>query len=232
MISKYFKGKLIFSFPIFFVFFNLAVQAQNSEVGFGVGGFYYTGDLSPSINITQVSPGVIGYFRSNFTEASSLRVGINAGKLKGSDGPNYKDSFSKMRDASFDLFLMEASFMYEYNFLDFKNNPRQRFSPYFTGGLAIFNMSGQQEKAAQFSSVQLAIPLGVGVKYVLNPKWYVGAEFVARKTFFDYLDNVSEGNTNIKNYQYGNPNDNDSYYFFGITLNYTFYTIPCPFPYN
>jgi hypothetical protein len=42
------------------------------------------------------------------------------------------------------------------------------------------------------------------------------------------LDNISEGNPRDKNYQYGNPNDNDNYYFLGITLTRTFYNIPCP----
>ncbi len=31
-----------------------------------------------------------------------------------------------------------------------------------------------------------------------------------------------------KNYQYGNPNDNDNYYFLGISITRTFYNIPCP----
>ncbi len=74
----------------------------------------------------------------------------------------------------------------------------------------------------------MSIPFGGGVKYVLNPKYYIAVEFGMRKTFFDYLDNISGGNTSVKNYQYGNPNDYDNYFFTGVTLTYTFYDIPCP----
>jgi hypothetical protein len=49
-----------------------------------------------------------------------------------------------------------------------------------------------------------------------------------RKTFFDYLDNVSGREGLTKNYKYGTPSDNDHYYFLGITLTRAFYTIPCP----
>jgi hypothetical protein len=74
----------------------------------------------------------------------------------------------------------------------------------------------------------MAIPFGGGIKYVLNPKYYLSLEFGVRKTFFDYLDNISDGDPSFKNYQYGNKFDYDSYYFLGVTLTRTFYDIPCP----
>ena len=42
-------------------------------------------------------------------------------------------------------------------------------------------------------------------------------------------------NNSVKNYQYGSGNDNDFYYFTGISISYIFYRIPCPknsAPYN
>mgnify|MGYP003718992009 CR=1 FL=1 len=38
---------------------------------------------------------------------------------------------------------------------------------------------------------------------------------------------VWQGNLN-KNYQYGNYNDKDFYYFTGFSISYIFYKIPCP----
>jgi hypothetical protein len=96
------------------------------------------------------------------------------------------------------------------------------------GGFALFGFSGNENKTAEYSNVQVAIPFGGGVKYVLNPKYYLALEFGVRKTFFDYLDNISDGNPAFKNYQYGEPNDNDTYFFLGLTLTRTFYDIPCP----
>jgi hypothetical protein len=92
----------------------------------------------------------------------------------------------------------------------------------------LFGISGNENKNAEYSNVQLAIPFGLGIKYIVNPKWYLSLELGIRKTFFDYLDNISDENTGIKNYQYGNPFDNDNYFFFGISLTRTFYDIPCP----
>ncbi|MGV3539523.1 MAG: hypothetical protein ACO1OQ_06900, partial [Rufibacter sp.] len=42
-----------------------------------------------------------------------------------------------------------------------------------------------------YSRVQIAIPAGFGVKYRLDKRWDVGIEFTWRKTFTDYIDDVS-----------------------------------------
>ncbi len=125
---------------------------------------------------------------------------------------------------------MELSGVFEYHFLDWRDARRKlRFTPYLFAGAGLFGISGNDHKAAEYSNVQLAIPFGAGMKYVLNPKYYISLEVGIRKTFFDYLDNVSGSpNTTNKNYQYGNPNDYDNYFFTGISLTYTFYDIPCP----
>ena len=51
------------------------------------------------------------------------------------------------------------------------------------------------------------------------------------------IDNITglEFNNSQKNFQYGSGNNNDFYYFTGISLSYIFYKIPCPknsAPYN
>jgi len=93
--------------------------------------------------------------------------------------------------------------------------------------VALFGIAGAPNKTAPYSNVQMALPIGGGMKYVLNPRYYISFEIGIRKTFFDYLDNISSGTLSFKNYQYGNPNDTDNYFFSGITLTYTFYDIPC-----
>ncbi len=44
---------------------------------------------------------------------------------------------------------------------------------------------------APYNKFTLAIPLGIGVKYSLGKHWNVGAEYMFRKTFSDYIDDVS-----------------------------------------
>jgi len=97
-----------------------------------------------------------------------------------------------------------------------------------------------------YSKFQLAIPLGVGLKYAVDRRWLISAEFGIRKTFTDYVDDVSttyfpnaqildafgttaalaadptqETGVGAAPYQQrGDPTDNDSYLFFILGANY------------
>lgn len=206
-----------------------SASGQKSEVGFGVGTFNYTGDLARTYNVLNSKPAVTVFYRANLSQVVSLRTALTGGGLGASDRRPV-DAFAERRNASFSIFVMEASTVMEYHFMNWRDDKHiMRFTPYLFGGLAIFGISGSENKASEYSNVQVAIPFGLGMKYILNPKWYVSLEFGARKTFFDYLDNVSAGtNQLVKNYQYGNPYDNDAYYFVGLSLTRAFYEIPCP----
>ena len=43
----------------------------------------------------------------------------------------------------------------------------------------------------QYSNFNVCIPVGIGVRKLINKKWSVGGELSFRKTFTDYLDDVS-----------------------------------------
>jgi hypothetical protein len=221
-----YSGRVV-SFLLFFIAAN-TLLAQRSEVGFGLGTFNYTGDLARSYNFLNSKPAGTVFYRSNLSKVVSFRVSVTAGKIGATD-KRPVDAFAEQRNASFNLFLMELSTVVEYHFLNWRDNKHTiRFTPYLFGGLGLFGMTGNRSKPEEYSNVQGSIPFGLGVKYIYNPKWYFSLEFGPRKTFFDYLDNVSVGRQSNKNYQYGNPFDNDAYYFLGITLTHTFYDIPCP----
>lgn len=212
---------------LIFVFTGTKTIAQRSEVGFGIGTFNYTGDLVRTYDFKNSKPAATVFYRSNLSSVVSFRAAVTAGQIGASEKPI--DAFGVQRDASFDLFLFEASTVMEYHFLNWRDSKRfVRFTPYLFAGLGLFGISGNQDKTAEYSNVQAAIPFGGGIKYIYNPKWYLSLEFGVRKTFFDHLDDVSAGDRRQKNYQYGNPNDNDNYYFLGISLTRTFYDIPCP----
>ena len=215
------------TFVLLLTCFGSIAYGQSSEVGFGLGTFNYSGDLVRGYNFKYSKPAATVFYRSNLSRVVSFRVGLTGGQIGASEEPI--DAFADTRDASFDLFLLEASMVMEYHFLNWRDTKRfVRFTPYLFGGLALFGISGEADKTAEYSNVQAAIPFGLGFKYVYNPKWYFALEFGARKTFFDYLDNISYGDSRYKNYQYGNPNDTDVYYFLGISITRTFYNIPCP----
>lgn len=213
---------------IFSVLTPSTLVAQRSELGFGLGTFNYTGDLVRTYDFAFSKPAATIFYRSNLSKVISFRVAFTGGKIGATDKRPI-DAFSTRRNASFNLTMIEASSVFEYHFLNWRENKRiLRFTPYMFAGFALFSMSGTEKKPAEYSNVQAAIPFGLGFKYIMNPKWYVALEFGMRKTFFDYLDNVSDNETKKKTFQYGNAFDNDNYFFLGLTLTRTFYTIPCP----
>ena len=103
----------------------------------------------------------------------------------------------------------------------------------------------------KYSRFSVAIPYGIGFKYGLNRRWNVGLEFGVRKTFTDYIDDVSTtyfDNTMIKDakgdvaayladpsnqtnptwteayQQRGDAKDKDSYMFMLINVSVKLYT--------
>lgn len=99
----------------------------------------------------------------------------------------------------------------------------------------------------QYSNFNVCIPVGIGVRKMINKKWSVGAELAFRKTFTDYLDDVSgqyydktklaaaygptsaalsdpslgeiKGQTN-PTFQRGDPKYKDAYMFVNVTVGY------------
>jgi hypothetical protein len=222
-------GNKIFSLLLFLAVSTAQAQLnQFNEVGGGLGVFTYSGDIVRNFNLLYSKPAGTLFYRRNVNKIVSFRAGLTFGKLGASDSQNPIDIFASKRNESFNLNLFEFSGVYEYHFLDWRESKRRiRVTPYLFGGAALFVFSGNKTKPVGYSNAQLAIPFGGGVKYVLNPKWYLSAEFGVRKTFFDYLDNISGTDPSYKTYKQGNSFDNDTYFFVGITISRTFYDIPC-----
>ena len=216
--------------PIFIIGICVSTLSfsQKREIGGGIGVLTYTGDLSRNVFANKIKPGATVLYRFNMEDYLSLRVAFVGGGLAETDAKPI-DAFSIARASSFNIFVYELSTGLEYYFLDFRSkNSNLNWSPYFYGGLGIFGMLGHQNKTETYSNVQLAIPLAIGFRHNISPKWAYAIEIGVRATFFDNIDNVSGGDFFNKDYQYGNPNDNDEYYFASIGISYTFYKVECP----
>ena len=219
----------IWILTVVFVAAAWQVRAQKNEVGFSLGAMYYTGDLARNWVLPNTGFAGMILLRTNINDHVSLRATYTGGNVKGSDAKKPVDPFAVARASSFSIFVSEFSGGFEYYFLDYKSKRAVvNWSPYFHGGIGVFGMIGQRDKNATYSTVQLAVPLGIGIKYQPVKQWAVGIEFGARILFFDYLDNISEGDVYNKNYQYGNKYDNDNYYYIGITLTKIIYKVTCP----
>lgn len=208
------------------LFISLSVQAQKLEIGGGVGGMLYKGDVSPALNPRFYRPAANLFFRYNATRSFSLRAGLAIGSIQAQDRFS-SDPLRRARDFSFRSSLSEATVDLEYNFFSYKLQPKaQNWTPYVFAGVGLCSFQNQVIRARGM----LNFPLGVGFKYEIRRPWSVGVEFGTRFTNNDYLDGLGErtfGVTNNKLAQ-GNPALKDSYTYTAVTVSYTFYKIVCP----
>lgn len=222
------------------VFFVHSLAAQTtSEVGVGIGGLNYKGELSPHYQFKNNRPALTAFYRKDISGPITLRGGLMGGLLRADDG-NVKDingttpPLSTYRQANMKGSLLELSGAMEYNFFDYHNRKdKVHFTPYVFVGLAGFFANTQTRSATnpqldrKESVLSLAIPAGVGIKYAVSTHWNLGVEAGARKTFTDDLDHIdgkSRGQTDLL----GNRHDQDWYFYNGISVSYTFYKIVCP----
>ena len=213
-----------------FVASSTLASAQFMEFGGGIGTMNYSGDLVRGYDFSTSTLAGTAFYRMNFSEILTVKLALTIGSVKGSETPI--DPFASQRGHSFKSTVLELSSVFEYHFLDFKTQDSPvNFSPYIFGGIGIINFSDVPENE-DIGKIQPVIPMGVGFKYLFNTKYTIGLEVGARKTFFDYLDGISDGDQTIKDYQYGNPKDEDWYFFTGLTFSITLFNIPCPFPYR
>ncbi len=68
-----------------------------------------------------------------------------------------------------------------------------------------YNLRPLRTEGATYSSIGLAIPMGIGMYFTFNKTWRVGWEICWRKTFSDYIDDVSTY------YNKPTPNNTDEY---------------------
>ncbi|MEQ9441671.1 MAG: DUF6089 family protein [Cyclobacteriaceae bacterium] len=215
-----------------FILAGTELLAQKNEIGVGLGGTNYTGDVVRAFSLRNTRPAGILLYRRNFNDYLSLRGNLLVGGLHGADTPPF-DALAQQRDTAFSIPVIELSALMEYHFLDYKRNINLlRWSPYFFLGAGVAFFGPHEEQTQSYSRTQPIIPLGIGFKYILNREFTLSLEAGARKTFSDYIDNISDSDSPLKNYEYGNRYDKDWYYFIGVSLSYTFWTIPCPYQFN
>lgn len=219
---------------LFSTLFFLAVlfsHGQFLEFGGSIGSFNYTGDLNRYPEIKNSKFGIGAIYRMNFSPVLSIKMGLNYGKVAGNDN-NPVDALAASRKYSFEHQIFEFHSVFEFHFLDYRGDQtNKKWSPYAFMGVGFVKVNDVAPTLENFSSIQFMIPMGAGVKYLVGKQFTLAGEIGFRKTFFDYLDGISEGDIYIKDYQFGNPNDKDWYIFTGISLTYVLYKIPCPFPY-
>ncbi|WP_086047924.1 DUF6089 family protein [Hugenholtzia roseola] len=198
------------------------------EVGATLGTLHYTGDLAPQIRPLDARPALSGWVKYNFSPTFGLQASLLGGKLH-ADERESDDNFQAIRGSAFDADVIEIAIRMEYNFRNFRAlSETKRLSPYlFLGaGASRWQTKTNYSNNAQITQ-GLVLPYGLGIRYALPYGWNIGAEFGARFTFTDQIDGFAS-DANLPKFQFFNPENNDIYYFFGISLAYSFDRVLCP----
>lgn len=189
------------------------LKAQLFEAGVFIGGSNYQGDLADvafTLSEFHTSIGIVA--RINPSRFFSFKGGIYYGQISGEDANSSKD-YLVWRNLSFRSKIYEASIQGEINILGYKLKGKGfRVTPYTLIGIGFFrfdpetlyqsswvklhplgtegqNLPQYADRAYKLS--QISIPLGVGLKYKVTEVINLSLEFGFRKTFTDYLDDIS-----------------------------------------
>jgi opacity protein-like surface antigen len=191
----------------------LSASAQDVHINLFGGAANYAGDLqSKSITLNQALFTVGAGVSYEYSNKLMLRTGIHFAQVNAQD-KYQSNNLRRLRNLSFATNLWEVHAAAEFHFLGMQDRV---FSPYVMGGVAVFNYNpyayapvaagGQKvflrplstegqgltgTNKPTYSLTQIAIPFGIGVRMKLTDRIGVGAEFGYRKTFTDYIDDVS-----------------------------------------
>ncbi|MCX6271757.1 MAG: DUF6089 family protein [Bacteroidetes bacterium] len=194
------------------IFISISSFAQRSEAGIFAGGSYYLGDLNPNKHFANMSPAFGAVYRYNFSTRWALKMNAIYGWLVGDDAS--AAGWDKQRNLSFRSHIMDLSSQLELNFFPYyTGSEKYVFSPYIFTGICIYNFNPKTKYEGQwvelqplgtegqgttehpsrnsYALTQLGIPFGVGLKISLSKLACLGFEWSFRKTFTDYLDDVS-----------------------------------------
>jgi opacity protein-like surface antigen len=216
----------------FIILIPVSLQSQNlrHELGFIGGVSYYMGDVNPTKLFYSVGPSFGGIYRFDLNSRYALRFSGTHSKVSGSDSKS-KNGYQQTRNHSFSSQITEFAGMLEFNFFSYRPETRYEFiSPYVTVGIGAALMPVEEGSFP----LKTVFPFGIGLKYAINHRLGITAEWTYRKTLTDYLDQLPDDNysqiPSIDNKQRSYHSSKDWYSFAGISLTYKFAlgSIKCP----
>ncbi len=262
MIVKQLAFLMISSFLMTISSYGQAYKTA-TEIGFFGGGSYYIGDLNSKKHVAYSQPAVGLVYRYNLSTRHSIRATAFYGKIKAADA-DAENQAQQMRNLSFESPVLEIAVGYELDLFHYRiTDMKYPISPYFFYQVAYTRINPQtnyqgnmvdlqplgtegqgtsQSSKSNYSLNQFTLPLGIGVKMNLRKGLAISLEYGIRKTFTDYLDDVSgnyvnrdvlrtengplaaelsnrsiDGSTGLNR---GNPVNKDWYAFYGVMLTF------------
>jgi hypothetical protein len=192
-------------------------RKQYNSVGVTLTAMNYFGDITPKPSIPSLRFGATRWnfgatFTHRFTPRVSARAGLTYGQITGDDNKaaDQDDADAKFRynrNMNFRNNLAELSVVGILDLVPNRNTyvKRPDLVPYVLAGVAGYTGNPRGENAegnivdlqplktegVSYNKGGIAIPFGAGARYKINKSFDLGFEIVFRKTFNDYLDDVS-----------------------------------------
>ena len=253
------------------LFISIEATAQRAKVFGALGGSAYYGDLIQGSPLLKQVSGAFSLGASyDISDQLRARLTFSGLGVKADDKDNANIIY-KERNLNFKSFIFDINLAAEYDFLN--NVDQYSFTPYVFGGPGVFFFNptttdrfGNKQKLREwgtegqglasfpdrkpYSLTQFNIGFGAGIRVDLSDELQIGTEIFIRKTFTDYIDDVSqnsyvnpatfiaEGNAFTQFLSYrgdeapigkgfrgenmprGNPNEKDLFYSFQLKITY------------
>ena len=202
---------------IFFVLTTFPAFGQYHEIGGMFAQAHYIGDINPFNHIpTRFAPGGGLIYRYNFNDRIAFKANVLYGQIYAADEDSDSE-WQQNRNLHFRSDIFEFSGQIEINFLTYEIGDKKRpSSPYLFVGLSLFrhNPKGEFEDRwldlqplgtegqgiegfeDRYNLTQISIPFGVGFKFNIWRNFGGAVEWGMRRTFTDYLDDVSTNYVN------------------------------------
>lgn len=177
------------------------------------GGMNYIGDLNDQSMLGTVDWAAGIGIRNTINNRWAILGELNYGTIAA------EKDYNILRNLSFKSHIYEVSAVVEFNFRPYGDGPSDgNWTPYIFGGLCLFhfnpqalytdtngisqwvdlqplNTEGQGSAAypsrTPYQLLQLGMPFGVGFKWQISKSFSLSAEYGFRKTWTDYIDDVS-----------------------------------------
>lgn len=207
---------------------SVRTSAQYSEFGIGLGFSTYWGDLNaPSVttNLLNCSGlAVQAHYRKMMGDRLGLRASMAYGRVKGEDRHSDQE-WQKIRNLSFKSPIIDLSLAGEYYIFGFNPEPGNSIiAPYATAGVSVFRFDPSTEYQGnsvrlqplgtegqglpgypgKYSLTNFGLAFGGGTKIILTETLNIGLEVVIRRTFTDYIDDISTKYVNYDDLNAGN----------------------------
>lgn len=212
--------RYLFAFLLVLPFFGQEASAQFRygyfKAGVSVGSTNYLGDLDDDFTFRFTKMGVGAHASYRFNPFMTARLEYFRGWASAADSVSGNVPRNR-RDLHFRTPISEMSFQFTFDFLPTDRNYafRPPYTPYVFAGISIFQFNPQAQLGGRwydlqplgtegqwlqgagndypepYKLTQVSIPMGAGIRIALAKRWDLEIETGFRKTFTDYLDDVS-----------------------------------------